>query len=90
MKSRIVPTAVFLGLLCAVGLQPMVPALAQQQPVVVRKTSLGTARGPSAPIAGSGSLGGKAMLKPGQAFVGGKISAPPNTGSAAASGGANP
>ncbi len=69
MKTRIVATSVVLGLLCG-------QALAQQQAVVVRKTSPGTTNGPSAPIPGSGSLGGKAMLKPGQAFVGGKISAP--------------
>jgi len=83
MKIRSVTTAVSLGLLCG-------QALAQQQPVVVRKTSPGTIHGPSAPIPGSGTLGGKAMSKPGQAFVGGKISAPTNAAIPAPSGGAHP
>jgi hypothetical protein len=80
MKSRIVPIAVFLGLLCG-------QALAQQQPAGAPKTSAGTTRNPSAPVPGSGSLGGKAMLKPGQAFVGGKVSAPVG---GAVGGGAHP
>ncbi len=83
MKIRSVPTAVFLGLLCG-------QALAQQQPAVVGKTSPGTVRGPSTPVPGSGSLGGKAMLKPGQAYVGGKVSAPTNAAIPAPSGGAHP
>ena len=52
MKIRSVTAAVFLGLLCG-------QALAQQQPVVVRKTSPGTIHGPSAPNPGSGALGGR-------------------------------
>ena len=83
MKIRSVTTAVFLGLLCG-------QALAQQQPVVTRKTSPGTTHGSSAPTPGSGSLGGKAMLKPGQAYVGGKISAPTNAAIPAPSGSAHP
>ena len=83
MKIWSVTAAVFLGLFCG-------QALAQQQPVVVRKTSPGTVHGPSAPIPGSGTLGGKAMLKPGQAFVGGKISAPTNAAIPAPSGSGHP
>ncbi len=79
MKIRSVTSAVFLCLLCG-------QALAQQQPVVVRKTSPGIIHGPSGPIPGSGTLGGKAMLKPGQAYVGGKISAPTNAAMPAPSG----
>jgi len=82
MKIRSVTTAVFLGLLCG-------QALAQQQRVVVRKTSPGTSHGPSAPNPGAGALGGTAMLKPGQASVGGKVSAPTNAAIPAPSGGAH-
>ncbi len=69
MMTRTVPTAIFLCLLCGQA--------RAQQPAVVRKTTPGTIHGPSAPISGAGSIGGKAMLKPGQqGFFGGKISAP--------------
>ncbi len=81
MKIRSVTTAVFLCLLCG-------QALAQQHPVLVRKTGTpGTIHGPGGPVPGSGTLGG---LKPGQAFVGGKTSAPTNAAIPAPSGGAHP
>jgi hypothetical protein len=65
MKTRVAPTAAFLALLCG-------PALAQQANGIAKTKPATTVRGPSMTTPATGSIGGRMMLKPGQASIGGK------------------
>jgi hypothetical protein len=69
MRNCTLPIAILFALSCA-------PATAQQ-PGGAMKSKPGATANSAQPVSpGMATLGGKAMLKPGQTFIGGKLSGP--------------